>query len=99
RHEKANSLTLSANFDAVNHSLEELKTLSLKAASDISERFNDLRKEVKIAQDQANTKMNSGFELLKEDNKKTKKEFSEQVNNLLTSHKDYAERVDKLITK
>jgi len=95
--EKTNRLTLHDNIESLKEILTELKSLSINTASDISGRLNELRKEVKLAQDQANAKMNSGFAKMEEENKEIRKETSSYISTIQTTFKDYADRVDKLL--
>ena len=99
KNEKNNRQIEQDNLEVLKSGLTELKNLSINTASDITNRFNDLRKEVKLSQDQANTKMNSGFENLEEENKKIRKEIADNITKLQSAFKDYAEKADKLLTK
>jgi hypothetical protein len=95
KNEKANKQTQ----ETIKNFLEEFKRLLINTASDLSNRFEEQRKEVKISQDQTNSKMNSGFEELERDNKEIRKEASNYVSKLQQTFKDYADRVDKLLMK
>lgn len=99
KNEKVNREIEYDNIESLKTILSELQTFCTAMKTDMTDSFNELRKEVKISQDKANTKMNSGFITLEEENKEIRKEASAFVNKLQTTFKDYAERVDKLLVK
>jgi hypothetical protein len=64
-----------------------------------NEKFEGLAKEVKLAQDQANSKINSGFEQLQSENSNIQKDVKEKISEIKTTFKDYSQKVQEALTK
>jgi predicted nucleic acid-binding Zn-ribbon protein len=64
-----------------------------------NEKFEGLAKEVKLAQDQANSKINSGFEQLQSENLNIQKDVKEKISEIETTFKDYSQKVQEALTK
>lgn len=64
-----------------------------------NEKFEGLAKEVKFAQDQANSKINSGFELLQSENSNIQKDVKEKISEIKTTFKDYSQKIQEALTK
>jgi hypothetical protein len=64
-----------------------------------NEKFEGLAKEVKLAQDQSNSKMNSGFEQLQSENSNIQKDIREKIFEIKTTFEDYSRKVQESLTK
>ncbi|HNG27020.1 MAG TPA: hypothetical protein PLJ37_06400, partial [Chitinophagales bacterium] len=62
--EKKNKVERASNINELKQALTALQTKTQDAATLQNEKFEGLAREVKLAQDQANSKINSGFEQL-----------------------------------
>lgn len=78
---------------------ELLKTEMQEKTKLTTEKFDALAKDVRTAQDQANTKINSGFEQLQTENTTLRKDVSEKIADIKTSFKDYSEKVKETLSK
>ena len=97
--EKARKQADADNLEILQNEFAELKKLEINTASDLTDRFDALRKEIKLSQDQANAKMNLGFENLEIENKDIRKEIAANITKLESSFKDYADKADRLLSK
>lgn len=83
--------------------LKELLTVVQTKISDTSNqvtgKFEALSKEVRIAQDQANQKINSGFEQLQTENSNVQKDVKEKVGDIKNAFKEYSMKVQETLTK
>ena len=52
-----------------------------------------------MAQDQANSKINSGFEQLQSENLNIKKDVKENISEIKTTFKDYSQKVQEALIK
>ena len=79
--------------------LTDTETKIQETANKQNEIFEELRKEIKLAQDQANSKINSGFEQLQSENINIQKDVKEKVSDIKTTFKDYSQKVQDALTK
>lgn len=86
--------------------LNELKQLSANlqnqiqdTTNQVNEKFDVLAKDVRNAQDQANQKINSGFEKLQIENSNIQKDVSERIADIKTAFKEYSEKVKETLVK
>ena len=70
-----------------------------EGALDITGKFDSLAKDVRTAQDQANQKINSGFEELQSENKAVRRDVDEKIADIKSSFKDYSEKVKVALSK
>mgnify|MGYP003460928775 CR=1 FL=1 len=97
--EKARKQADADNLEILQNEFAEIKKLEINTASDLSDRFDALRKEIKLSQDQANAKMNLGFENLETENIDIRKEIAANITKLELAFKDYADKADRLLSK
>lgn len=64
-----------------------------------NEKFEGLAKEVKLAQDQSNSKINSGFEQLQSENSNIQKDIIEKISEIKTTFEDYSRKVQETLSK
>jgi histidinol dehydrogenase len=64
-----------------------------------TEKFDELAKDVRTAQDQANAKINSGFEHLQTENTSVRKDMADKINEIKNAFRDYSEKVKETLTK
>lgn len=64
-----------------------------------TEKFDELAKDVRTAQDQANAKINSGFEHLQTENTSVRKDMVDKINEIKNAFRDYSEKVKETLTK
>lgn len=86
--------------------LTELKDLLItvqtkiqEAAKQMTEKFDVLAKDVRIAQDQANQKINTSFEQMQTENTNVRKDVGEKIADIKSSFKDYSEKVKDSLNK
>lgn len=105
--EKKNKDNITNQFNLLSASLKsdfENGTRSqLEIIADISkkqnEKFESLSKDVRVSQEQANTKINDGFEHLQKENSNIQKEVKDKVADIKNSFKDYSQKVDAVLAK
>jgi SMC interacting uncharacterized protein involved in chromosome segregation len=88
--------------NSINELKQALTTLQLKTqdlATLQNEKFEGLAIVVKSAQDQANSKINSGFEMLQNENLNIQRDVKEKVSDIKTSFKEYSQKVQDALTK
>lgn len=83
----------------VNNLLTKVETKIQENTNQVTEKFDALAKDVRIAQDQANAKINSGFEQLQSENESIRKEVAEKIADIKTTFKEYTEKVKENLTK
>jgi len=83
----------------VNNLLTKVQTKIQENTNQATEKFDALAKDVRTAQDQANAKINSGFEQLQSENENIRKEVAEKIADIKTAFKDYSEKVKENLTK
>jgi DNA anti-recombination protein RmuC len=77
---------------------QQLKEISAKATNEFTQRFETLTSNVRTAQDQANQKINSGFEQLQTENSNIQKFINHKVNEINSDFKQYAQQVEKVLS-
>lgn len=97
--EKKNKVERASNINELKQALTALQTKTQDAATLQNEKFEGLAREVKLAQDQANSKINSGFEQLQSENLNIKKDVKENISEIKTTFKDYSQKVQEALTK
>ena len=97
--EKKNKVERTNNINELKLALTALQSKTQDLAILQNEKFEGLAKEVKLTQEQANSKMNSGFEQLQSENLNIQKDVNEKVSEIKTSFKDYSQKIHETITK
>ena len=97
--EKKNKVERANNINELKKALTALQTKIQDLATLQNEKFEGLTKEVKLAQDQANSKINSGFEQLQSENSSIQKDVKEKISDIKTTFKDYSQKVQEALTK
>lgn len=97
--EKKNKVERASNINELKQALTALQTKTQDAATLQNEKFEGLAREVKLAQDQANSKINSGFEQLQSENLNIQKDVKENISEIKTTFKDYSQKVQEALTK
>lgn len=97
--EKKNKVERASNINELKQALTALQTKTQDAATLQNEKFEGLAREVKLAQDQANSKINSGFEQLQSENLNIQKDVNENISEIKTTFKDYSQKVQEALTK
>ena len=81
----------------VNSLLTKVQTKIQENTNQATEKFDALAKDVRIAQDQANAKINSGFEQLQNENSNVQKDVRNNIAEIKTAFKDYSEKVKEAL--
>lgn len=97
--EKKNKADRETDLIDLKRLLTDTETKIQETANKQNEIFEELRKEIKLAQDQANSKINSGFEQLQSENINIQKDVKEKVSDIKTTFKDYSQKVQDALTK
>ncbi|MCB0540570.1 MAG: hypothetical protein KDE33_23845 [Bacteroidetes bacterium] len=97
--EKKNKVERASNINELKQALTALQTKTQDAATLQNEKFEGLAREVKLAQDQANSKINSGFEQLQSENLNIQKDVKENISEIKTTFKDYSQKVQEALIK
>lgn len=97
--EKKNKADRETDLIDLKRLLTDTETKVQETANKQNEIFEELRKEIKLAQDQANSKINSGFEQLQSENINIQKDVKEKVSDIKTTFKDYSQKVQDALTK
>ncbi|MFY7935894.1 MAG: hypothetical protein ACOVOQ_00845 [Flavobacterium sp.] len=97
--EKKNKVERVNNINELKSALTVLQTKTQDLATLQNEKFEGLAKEVKLAQDQANSKINSGFEQLQSENSSIQKDVKEKISEIKTAFKEYSQKVQEALTK
>ena len=72
--------------------LNELATIQ-------NDKFDVLCREIKLTQEQSNSKINNGFELLQIENSNIQKEVKEKISEIRSSFKEYSSKVQSALNK
>jgi len=83
----------------VNNLLSKVQTKMQENSNQASEKFDALAKDVRIAQDQANQKINIGFEQLQAENLIVRKDVADKISDIKTSFKEYSEKIKESLNK
>ena len=97
--EKKNKADRETDLIDLKRLLTDTETKIQETANKQNEIFEELIKEIKLAQDQANSKINSGFEQLQSENINIQKDVKEKVSDIKTTFKDYSQKVQDALTK
>ncbi len=97
--EKKNKADRETDLIDLTRLLTDTETKIQETANKQNEKFEELRKEIKLAQDQANSKINNGFEQLQSENINIQKDVKEKVSDIKTTFKDYSQKVQEALTK
>lgn len=97
--EKKNKVERANSINELKQALTTLQTKSQDLANLQNEKFEVLAKEVKLAQDQANSKINSGFEQLRNENSNIQKDVNEKISDIKAAFKDYSQKTQDALTK
>jgi uncharacterized protein YoxC len=97
--EKKNKLERVNDINELKKALTALQAKTQDLATLQNEKFEGLAKVVKLAQDQANSKINSGFEQLQSENSSIQKDVKEKISDIKTTFKDYSQKVQEALTK
>ena len=97
--EKKNKANREIDLSGLKQILADTQTKNQDIANKQNEKFDELRKEVKLAQDQANSKINSGFEQLQNANIDIQKDVKEKISDIKTTFKDYSQKIQDALTK
>jgi hypothetical protein len=79
----------------LNHQLQDI---SAKATTEFTQRFETLTSNVRTAQDQANQKINSGFEQLQTENSNIQKDVNQKVNDIKSAFQQYSQQVENILS-
>ncbi len=85
--------------DKLQSIIKELDKENKTIANLQSEKFEGLSKEVKLAHEQANLKINSGFEQLQNENSIIQKNVSDKISEINTAFKDYSQKIQDSLNK
>jgi hypothetical protein len=101
--EKKNKVCRIRDLNELKQSVTEIQsaiqTKNLETSTLQNEKFELLVKSVKIAQDQSNSKINSGFEQLQNENLNIQKDVKEKVSEIQLAFKEYSRKVQETLTK
>ena len=97
--EKKNKADREIDLIDLKRLLRDTETKIQETANKQNEKFEELRKEIKLAQDQANSKINNGFEQLQSENINIQKDVKEKVSDIMTTFKDYSQKVQEALIK
>jgi len=96
---KKNKVENKKNIEELKYALTALQTKTQELTTLQIEKFDGLAKIVKLAQDEANAKINSGFEHLQSENSNIQKDIKEKISEIKTAFKDYSQKVQETLTK
>jgi hypothetical protein len=103
KNEKKNKVERVNDLKEITTKIEETTRRQLAKITEIAnqqnEKYGELSKDVKTFQEQANTKINSGFEQLQNENSNIQKDVKEKVADIKSSFKDYSQKVQEILTK
>jgi hypothetical protein len=77
---------------------QQLQDISAKATTEFIQRFDTLTSNVRTAQDQANQKINSGFEQLQTENSVIQKDVDQKVNDIKSAFQKYSQQVENILS-
>jgi DNA anti-recombination protein RmuC len=83
----------------VNNILTKVQTRMQESTNQTTDKFDALAKDVRTAQDQANAKINSGFEQLQSENATVRRDIAEKITEIRIAFKDYSESVKENLNK
>ncbi len=96
--EKKNKVDKANRFNELRQALTDFQTKTQDLANLQNEKFEGLAKEVKVSQDQANSKINTGFEQLQKENSNIQKEVNDKISEIKTAFKDYSQKIQDTLT-
>ena len=77
---------------------DQLHNISAKATTEFTQRFETLTSDVRTAQDQANQKINSGFEQLQTENSNIQKDINLKVIDIKSVLQQYSQQVENILS-
>lgn len=95
--EKKKKATRGAELEELKQLLATVQNRIQETASQLTEKFENLAKDVRTAQDQANAKINSGFDQLQTENSNVQKDVRNNIAEIKTAFKDYSENVKEAL--
>jgi len=97
--EKKNKAERANDINELKQTLTALQTKVQDLATLQNEKFQGLAKEVKLAQDQSNSKINSGFEQLQIENTGIQKDVKDKISEIKKAFNEYSQKVQEALTK
>lgn len=76
-----------------------LQTKTQDASTQLTEEFHSLANDIRLAQNEANQKVNAGFERMHSENTSVRKEVDEKIDEIKAAFKDYSERVNESLSE
>jgi len=103
KNEKKKSQHLNSQFEFLEKNMQDIAVLLLSKSEELSNKqglkFEDLSKEIRIAQDQSNSKINNGFERLQSENIQIQSGINEKVSDIKKSFTEYMQKVEEILNK
>lgn len=91
--------TVQGRLSEVEQSLiKQLHDISMKIITEFTQCFESLTINVRAAQDQANQKIDSGFEKLQTENSNIQRSVDQKVNDIKTAFQNYLQQVENVLS-